>query len=55
MAPKPKAGSAKTNTTTAKAAKTKINNKGVHAKSKTSCHKKSKNYKKPTVGQGKRR
>ena len=32
--------------------KVKKNGKGVHAKSKTSKNKKSKNYKKPYAGQG---
>jgi len=32
--------------------KPKKNNKGIHAKSKTSNHKKSKHYKKLSVGQG---
>jgi hypothetical protein len=32
--------------------KTKKKNRGVHAKKKTSKNKKSKNYKKPNVGQG---
>lgn len=33
--------------------RTKKNNKGVHAKTKSSSSKNSKNYKKPNVGQGK--
>jgi hypothetical protein len=32
--------------------KPKKNNKGIHAKSKKSSNKKSKNYKKPYTGQG---
>jgi hypothetical protein len=32
--------------------KPKVNRKGVHAKTKTSKNKTSKNYKKPYVGQG---
>lgn len=32
---------------------TKKNNKGIHAKTKTSSNKSSKNYNKPNVGQGK--
>lgn len=32
--------------------KVKVNRPGVHAKSKTSSNNKSKNYKKPKVGQG---
>lgn len=50
------AGKSKTSTSTVKILeKKKVNNKGIHAKSKTSKNKKSKNYQKPYRGQGKRR
>jgi hypothetical protein len=40
-------------TSNIKVVKPKVKNKGVHAKTKTSKNKNSKNYKKPYVGQGK--
>jgi|TARA_B110000503_G_scaffold50015_1_gene81101 hypothetical protein len=43
---------AKLQTTTSKKEKTKVSRPGVHAKTKTSKNKNSKNYKKPYVGQG---
>jgi hypothetical protein len=43
---------AKLQTTTSKKEKTKVSHPGVHAKTKTSKNKNSKNYKKPYVGQG---
>jgi hypothetical protein len=43
---------AKLITTTSKREKNKVSRPGVHAKSKSSKNKNSKNYKKPYVGQG---
>ena len=43
---------AKLITTTSKKEATKVSRPGVHAKSKSSKNKNSKNYKKPYVGQG---
>jgi hypothetical protein len=40
-------------TTTVRIVKPKVSRKGVHAKTKTSKNKGSKNYDKPYVGQGK--
>jgi hypothetical protein len=44
---------AKAQPTTTRIEKPKVSRPGVHAKSRTSQNKNSKNYKKPNVGQGK--
>jgi hypothetical protein len=45
-------GSSKTSSSVKVKLNSKKSHKGVHAKSKTSKNKKSKKYKKPSVGQG---